>query len=66
MARLRTPFTSRHARESGPGEAKNADYGLAGGMGEGVLFKKGEIVGKASEKNLTQALLELIKNDGIE
>lgn len=51
---------------NGPGEAKNADYGLAGGNGEGVLFKKGEIVGKVSEKDLPQALFELIKNDGIE
>lgn len=50
---------------NGPGEAKNADYGLAGGNGEGVLFKKGEIVGKASEKDLPLALYELIKNDGI-
>lgn len=48
---------------NGPGEAKHADYGLAGGMGEGVLFKKGEIVRKVPENMLANALYELIIQD---
>ncbi|MGI5985110.1 MAG: flavodoxin-dependent (E)-4-hydroxy-3-methylbut-2-enyl-diphosphate synthase [Clostridiales bacterium] len=48
---------------NGPGEAKHADYGLAGGMGEGVLFKKGEIVRKVPEFKLAQALYELIMQE---
>jgi len=45
---------------NGPGEAKHADYGLAGGLNEGVLFKKGEIVRKVPEGMLAEALYELI------
>ncbi len=45
---------------NGPGEAREADYGIAGGSGEGVLFKKGEIVGKVPEADLAAALVELI------
>lgn len=48
---------------NGPGEAKHADYGIAGGMGEGVLFKKGVQVGKAPEDRLPEALAELIRKD---
>ena len=45
---------------NGPGEAREADYGLAGGEGEGVLFKKGVIVKKVPETALAEALYELI------
>jgi len=45
---------------NGPGEAREADYGLAGGEGEGVLFKNGEIVKKVPEERLAEALYELI------
>ena len=48
---------------NGPGEAREADYGVAGGDGEGVLFKKGRVVGKAPGSHLCQALLELINSD---
>ena len=48
---------------NGPGEAKEADYGIACGKGEGLIFKRGEIVLKTSEDKLTQCLVELIKND---
>ena len=48
---------------NGPGEAKEADYGIAGGNGEGVLFRHGEIVEKVPEENLADALLCLIQND---
>ncbi len=48
---------------NGPGEAKEADFGLAGGKGEAVLFKKGEVVSKVAEKDMVSALLKLI-NEG--
>ena len=48
---------------NGPGEAGQADYGLAGGKGEGVLFRKGEVVGKAPEDRLAEALCALIRQD---
>lgn len=41
---------------NGPGEAKEADLGIAGGMGEGLLIKKGEIVRKVPEEQLLPAL----------
>ena len=43
---------------NGPGEAKEADIGIAGGKGEGLLIKKGEIVRKVPEDQLLQALRE--------
>lgn len=48
---------------NGPGEASHADYGLAGGKGEGVLFRKGEVVGKVPEDRLAEALCALIRQD---
>ncbi|MEA4894267.1 MAG: flavodoxin-dependent (E)-4-hydroxy-3-methylbut-2-enyl-diphosphate synthase [Oscillospiraceae bacterium] len=48
---------------NGPGEAREADYGLAGGLGEGVLFKRGEIVGRVPGENLAEALVELIMRE---
>lgn len=48
---------------NGPGEARQADYGLAGGNGEGVLFKNGEIVRKVPEEQLAEALYELIMQE---
>ena len=48
---------------NGPGEAREADYGIAGGRGCGLLFKKGEIIGKVSEERLCDALLELIESE---
>ncbi len=43
---------------NGPGEAREADFGIAGGDGEGLLFKKGQIVKKVPEEKLLEALLE--------
>lgn len=43
---------------NGPGEAIEADLGIAGGMGEGLLFKKGEILKKVPEAQLLDALKE--------
>ena len=45
---------------NGPGEAKEADVGIAGGRGQGILFKKGEIVEKIPEKELMVRLLKEI------
>lgn len=42
---------------NGPGEAKEADIGIAGGKGVGVLFKKGKVVKKVREKDFASALL---------
>lgn len=46
---------------NGPGEAREADFGLAGGDGEGVIFAKGAVVGKYPADRLVDELLELIK-----
>ncbi len=43
---------------NGPGEAREADLGVAGGQGEGLLFKKGEILRKVPEEQLLDALKE--------
>ena len=45
---------------NGPGEAREADIGIAGGDGCGLLFKKGEIIKKVSEAQLLDALMEEI------
>ncbi|WP_303690828.1 flavodoxin-dependent (E)-4-hydroxy-3-methylbut-2-enyl-diphosphate synthase [Megamonas hypermegale] len=41
---------------NGPGEARDADIGIAGGKGEGLVFRKGEIIGKVPEDKLIDAL----------
>jgi len=46
---------------NGPGEAKEADVGIAGGKGAGVLFRKGKIVRKIQEKDFASVLLREIK-----
>lgn len=46
---------------NGPGEAKEADIGIAGGDGCGLLFKKGEIVRKVPENEIVDALMEEIE-----
>ncbi len=45
---------------NGPGEAKEADIGVAGGNGEGLIFKKGEIIRKVAENELFEALMDEI------
>ena len=47
---------------NGPGEAKEADIGIAGGDGEGLLIKKGEIIRKLPESELLDALKEELLN----
>ncbi|MBB6715093.1 flavodoxin-dependent (E)-4-hydroxy-3-methylbut-2-enyl-diphosphate synthase [Clostridium gasigenes] len=46
---------------NGPGEAREADIGIAGGNGEGIIFKKGKLIRKVKEENLVEALLEEIE-----
>jgi (E)-4-hydroxy-3-methylbut-2-enyl-diphosphate synthase len=41
---------------NGPGEAREADIGIAGGKGEGLLIKKGEVVRKVPENELLSTL----------
>jgi len=43
---------------NGPGEAREADFGIAGGKGEGLLFRHGEIIRKVPENKLADALVE--------
>ncbi|WP_326514104.1 flavodoxin-dependent (E)-4-hydroxy-3-methylbut-2-enyl-diphosphate synthase [Clostridium intestinale] len=45
---------------NGPGEAREADIGIAGGKGEGIIFKKGEILKKVKEEDLVQELMKEI------
>ena len=47
---------------NGPGEAKEADIGIAGGNGEGVLIKKGQVIKKLPENELLNALKEELLN----
>ncbi len=49
---------------NGPGEAKEADIGIAGGIGEGLLIKKGEIVKKVKEEELLSVLREELEHWG--
>ena len=48
---------------NGPGEAREADYGIAGGRDKGLLFKKGQVVGTYPYERLCGALMELIEKD---
>ena len=42
---------------NGPGEAREADLGIAGGDGEAVIFKKGEVLRKVKEENILSELM---------
>lgn len=46
---------------NGPGEARHADFGIAGGVGEGLIFQKGEIIAKVPESELLDKLEEIIR-----
>ncbi len=48
---------------NGPGEAREADYGIAGGCGEGLIFKKGEIIKKVPEEKLIDELIRIMDTD---
>ena len=47
---------------NGPGEAREADIGIAGGINEGLLFKKGEIIKKVPQEKIVDTLKEEIIN----
>ncbi|MEG0296018.1 MAG: flavodoxin-dependent (E)-4-hydroxy-3-methylbut-2-enyl-diphosphate synthase [Clostridium sp.] len=46
---------------NGPGEAREADIGIAGGKGEGIIFKKGVIIKKVKEEDLVEELMKEIE-----
>ena len=48
---------------NGPGEAKHADFGIAGAIGEGYIFKKGEIVARVPEADLINSLEKIIMKE---
>ena len=45
---------------NGPGEAREADLGVAGGIGEALLFKKGQIIRKIKESDIVKELIKEI------
>ena len=63
VEKISTPFTVAimGCVVNGPGEAKEADIGIAGGKGIGVLFKKGEVIRKLKEKDFFSVLLKEIQ-----
>ena len=50
---------------NGPGEAREADYGIAGGVNKGLIIKKGEILGTYPYSELLDRLTDLIEQDGV-
>lgn len=48
---------------NGPGEAREADFGIASGKGSGLVFRRGKVVGRADERNLVDALLREIRKE---
>ena len=58
LARITEPITVAvmGCVVNGPGEAREADVGIAGGIGEGLIFRKGEIIKKVSEANIIDEL----------
>lgn len=48
---------------NGPGEASNADYGIAGGSDSGVIFAKGRIIEKLPQSQLAKKLISMIRDD---
>ena len=51
---------------NGPGEAREADYGIAGGKDKGLIFKKGVVLGTYPYEELCDRLIDLIESDGQE
>ena len=49
---------------NGPGEAREADLGVAGGIGEGLLIKHGDVIRKVPEEELLDALREELEHWG--
>jgi (E)-4-hydroxy-3-methylbut-2-enyl-diphosphate synthase len=51
---------------NGPGEARAADLGVAGGKGIGIIFKKGEVIRKVPEAQIVDALMEEVQKLAVE
>ncbi|MGN0714421.1 MAG: flavodoxin-dependent (E)-4-hydroxy-3-methylbut-2-enyl-diphosphate synthase [Anaerovoracaceae bacterium] len=51
---------------NGPGEAREADFGVAGGDGKGLLFARGEIIGSVPESEIVPALMKMMEEAMIE
>ena len=69
LARVQTPLkvAVMGCVVNGPGEAREADIGIAGGKGRGIIFKRGKSIGTYDEKDLLPALLaEIRKMTGID
>ena len=47
---------------NGPGEAKEADFGIAGGKNEGLIFQKGKVVKRVATDQLVDSLIEIVQN----
>ena len=50
---------------NGPGEAKHADYGIAGGIKDGYIFKKGQIIKRLPEEKLVDEFINLIQMENV-
>jgi len=50
---------------NGPGEARHADYGIAGGIKEGYIFKKGEIIKRLPEEKLVDEFINIIQTENV-
>jgi (E)-4-hydroxy-3-methylbut-2-enyl-diphosphate synthase len=63
LAHIRTPLqvAVMGCAVNGPGEAKQADVGIAGGKGEALLFRRGEVVGKVKEGQLLETIVEEVE-----
>lgn len=48
---------------NGPGEAREADYGIAGGTGGGLLFKRGKVIGRVTEAEMLDSLMKIISEE---
>jgi (E)-4-hydroxy-3-methylbut-2-enyl-diphosphate synthase len=64
LSSITTPITVAlmGCRVNGPGEAREADVGIAGGPGYGTLFKNGKVVRKVAEPDLAKALIEEVRS----
>ena len=51
---------------NGPGEAQEADVGIAGGKGEAVLFRKGQIIGKLAECDIVPTLIREVREIAVQ
>lgn len=63
--KFKRPFTVAvmGCEVNGPGEAREADYGIANGKGQGLLFRKGEVIGKYKEDAIVHELMEEIRRN---